>query len=140
MKLRHAAKILLRRKTDGKYLILWSSLWEENPDRSQQPDLPGGIIEPGESQVEGLIREAREEAGIALNPESVVLAYALTYDKERLASIFEIYFAEVDDFEVQLSWEHERYAWLTAEEVRALQIRMPYPIVFEHMANTQLLV
>ena len=32
---------------------------------------PGGGIEPGESQVNALLREAREEAGLVLDPKSV---------------------------------------------------------------------
>ncbi len=142
MRLRHAAKILIRRRSDQKYLILWSSEWEENPRRSHQPDLPGGIVEEGESLKIGLLREVQEEVGLDLSDAKLTLAYALTFDKENDEStVFLIYFAEIDDHtEVTLSWEHEAFKWLTAAEVRELDIRMPYPMIFEHMAETNLLV
>lgn len=141
MKLRRAAKIVIRRETDKKYLILWSSKWEERPERSQKPDLPGGVVEENESMIEGLLREVREEAGLDIEPVRLHLAHALTYDHNEWSSIFEIYFAEITgDETVTLSWEHESYRWLTAEEVLALEIRAPYPEIFTHMNELGLLV
>lgn len=137
MKLRHAAKVLVRRKSDGKYLIVWSSEWEDNPARSHQPDLPGGIVESGETQLQGLLREMNEEVGFTVPESTLLLAYALTYDKDDLASLFELYFTEIDyDPTVVLSWEHERFAWLSADEIIELNIRQPYPMIFAHMQQT----
>ena len=140
MKLRHAAKVVIRRKSDGKYLILWSSKWEENPERSQKPDLPGGIVEESESMIEGLQREVREEAGFDVDESRLVLAHAHVWDEDDTSTVFQAYFAEVDDPTVILSWEHERYAWLSADEVLALVIREPYPTIFRHMNKLGLLV
>lgn len=141
MKLRRAAKIVIRRESDKKYLILWSSKWEEKPHRSQKPDLPGGVIEEHESMIDGLLREVREEAGLAVDPSRLHLAHALTYDHNDWSSIFEIYFAEITgDEAVTLSWEHESYRWLTAEEVMALEIRQPYPTILNRMNEIGLLV
>lgn len=139
--LQHAAKALIRRKTDGKYLMLWSSVWEENPRRSQQPDLPGGVVESGETMHEGLCRELVEEIGLDVARFETTLGYAFTYENDKTISIFQCYLVVVDDDpEIKLSWEHEKYAWLTAEEVLALEIRQPYPTIFESMAKTGLLV
>lgn len=141
MKLRRAAKIIIRRESDKKYLILWSSKWEERPERSQKPDLPGGVVEENESMTEGLARELREETGLILEPSRLHLAHALTYDHNDWSSIFEIYFAEINgDEEITLSWEHESHRWLTADEVLALEIRQPYPGIFSHMNELGLLV
>ncbi len=140
MRLRHAAKILVRRKSDGKYLMLWSSKWEERPARSQKPDLPGGIVEEGESMTEGLLREVREEAGFDISESQLLLAHAQVWDSGDESTIFQMYFAEIDEPTVTLSWEHERYAWLTADEVLALDIRRPYPQIFEHMQKLGLLL
>lgn len=141
MKLRRAAKILIRRRSDGLYLILWSSKWEERPDRSQKPDIPGGVVEENESMIEGLLREVREEIGVAIHPGSLHLAHALTYDHNDWSSIFEIYFAEINgDESITLSWEHESFRWLTADEVLAMEIRQPYPGIFAHMRDIGYLV
>ncbi len=141
MLLKSAAKAIIRRKSDGKYLILTSSEWEEVPERSQQPDLPGGLIEPGETIVEGLQRELVEEIGLDIAPEQLQLVYASTYvdEPEQTSITFLLYFAELDDPEITLSWEHESFAWMTAEEVLTLDIREPYPTIFAHYHKVGLL-
>lgn len=140
MNFRYGAKVLIRRRTDNKYLMLWSSQWEENPRRSRQPDLPGGIVEEGESIAEGLLREVQEEAGFAIREADLTLAYAFVWNDNDISTLFQAYFTEIDDSEVTLSWEHERYAWLSAEEVLALEVREPYPTIFHHMRDIGLLV
>ena len=64
--IKRAAKALIRRKSDGKYLILTCSLWPENPRRSQKPDLPGGSIKRGENIEDGLLRALRSPIRPAL--------------------------------------------------------------------------
>lgn len=141
MEIQCSAKALLRRKSDGKYLILTSSEWEENPRRSQAPDLPGGLIEAGETIEEGLSRELEEEIGTGIR-DGLQLAYAMTYvnDAQTKSTTFMLFFAETDDIEIKLSWEHESYEWLTADEIRNLEIRNPYPTIISHFTKIGLLV
>ncbi len=140
MQLRYAAKVLLRRRTDNKYLVLWSSEWKENPRRSHKPDLPGGLAEQGETIAYGLLRELKEEAGIELVEDNLVLAHAHVWDEDDFSTVFQIYFAEIDHADVVLSWEHERFDWLSKDELEALDIREPYPTIFQHMKKVGLLV
>lgn len=139
MKFRYGAKALIRRRTDNKYLLLWSSKWDENPRRSQQPDLPGGIVEEGESITQGLLREVQEEVGFAISEESLKLVYAFVWNDADVSTLFQAYFAEIDDLPVTLSWEHERFEWLSADEVLALEVREPYPTIFHHMRTIGIL-
>ena len=135
-----AAKALIRRRSDGKYLILTSSKWPENPRRSQKPDLPGGIVEPHEQIEEGLLREVREEAGLDLIIDNIQLGRCSTYLDDGVSSNFLVYVAEVEgDKEVTLSWEHESYVWLTPNEVLELDIRRPYPELFQYLSTIGLL-
>jgi len=143
MSILNVGKALIRRKTDGKYLILTSSKWEERPDRSQKPDLPGGTVEAGETIEQGCAREIQEEAGLSVDPADLTLVHAFSFisDKDGTAINRLIYFAEVEgEPEVTLSWEHEAYTWLTAEELLALEIREPYPLVFKHCRDIGVLV
>lgn len=142
MPLKNIAKALIRRTSDGKYLILTSSVWPERPDRSQKPDLAGGLVEEGETFEQGCVREISEEAGLAIDSSQLVLGHADSFvDPGGQGHNRLIYFAEVSgEPEIVLSWEHESYSWLTAEEVLALDMRAPYPEVFRHMAAIGLLV
>lgn len=140
MNVKRGAKILIRRRSDGKYLILTSSLWLENPERSQQPDLPGGVIEPNEMIEEGLLREIEEETGIELTHDRLTLGYSLTYADGSDSRNFFVFISDITGEEhIQLSWEHERFEWLSADEIMALKIRQPYSDIFQYLKKTKLI-
>ena len=133
------AKIVVRNPA-GKYLILRSSEWPENPRRSLQPDLPGGMIEEGETPEVGVLRELFEEAGLTLEENDLKLAYVGLEEHDGHTFQRHIYFAETKDTDVTLSWEHDKYWWMSADEVLAMKIREPYPAVFRQLHEAGLLV
>ena len=141
MRIVNVSKVLVRRKSDDKYLLLRSSQWEERPDRSQKPDLPGGVVEAGERVEEGAARELMEEAGIKVAPESLTLVYAMSFKSDHDAAAINrlIYFTEVEEVDVKLSWEHEEFWWASADELRALEIRAPYPAIIDYLDSVGLL-
>jgi 8-oxo-dGTP diphosphatase len=57
---------------------------------SGQFHVPAGRLEPDETIVDGIIREAREETGIELSGNAVDLAYVMHFrgDSDRLAFFF----------------------------------------------------
>jgi 8-oxo-dGTP pyrophosphatase MutT (NUDIX family) len=139
--IKRAAKALIRRKSDGKYLILTCSLWPENPRRSQKPDLPGGSIKRGENIEDGLLREILEETGLSIVKETLQLGYCATRFVRGDSENFLLYVVEIEGNEpIILSWEHESYQWMSAGEVRALKIRSPYRKLFRYLVNVELLI
>lgn len=140
MKRVNISKVLVRR-ADGKYLILRGSKWEERPDRSQKPDLPGGMVEDGETHKVGGARELMEEAGISVKPGQLELVHAESFIwKEDEAVTRLIYLVRLENPEVTLSWEHEGFWWMNKQEVLGLEIRKPYPEIFGYLDKIGVLV
>lgn len=107
------AKMLLLDEKN-RALMLRRSEYREHPEKSHTPDLPGGLVDPGESEHQAVVRELQEEAGITIDPNDVLLGYAETkfYEpkQESVSKLF--YVARVAGTpEVTVSWEHESYEW-----------------------------
>ena len=142
MRIVNVAKVLIRRSSDGKYLLLRSSKWEERQDRSQKPDLAGGVVEPGETIPQGAAREVFEEAGLVVDPKDLELVYALTFksDHDGASINRSIFFTEVNGSpEVTLSTEHEEFWWATKDELLQLEIRQPYEDIFAYLNDVGIL-
>lgn len=133
------AKVLVSNGNGG-YLILRSSEWPENPRRSLQPDLPGGIVEEGETPSVGAARELMEEAGIKTKPEDLRLVYDEFESHDGKDFRRYIYFIALDNPDVTLSWEHDKFWWMSAEDVLKMTIREPYPTLFKRLNAEAILV
>lgn len=108
------AKVVIVNR-DKKILVLWRS---NKTPRPGQADLPGGGMGFGENPVDGVIREAKEEAGLALKEAQIVEAFGFIYEGKYALMLG--YVGYVDSEDVRLSWEHERYDWMGIDEVLQL--------------------
>lgn len=124
-KIESVAKVLIiDSQNRGLVLILGKHL--KYPEKSYLPDLPGGIVDPGESEQTAAIREVHEECGVTLDPENIQLAYSETsyYEKENKSVTKLLYIAYVDEVpSVTLSWEHSDYKWVAVKELHAINLR-----------------
>lgn len=109
----HVAKALIH-DADGNILILRRS--GTHPEYAYQPDLPGGIIEPNEDIVTGLIREIEEEAGVTIDPSLLTVAFE---NKVAGEYIRHLYVARLDTIQpkITISWEHDQHEWLPTDEM-----------------------
>lgn len=110
---------LLRR--DGRMLLC-----HRTPDRSHYPDvwdLPGGRVEPGESPVEALTRELKEELGIDARP-SVKAAWRTLSNEE-----FQLHIYLIDGWVGEPSNaapdEHDQIRWTRPGELGDLDLAHP---------------
>lgn len=134
-----AKTLILNEKNE--ILVLWSGKWPERPDRSEKPDLPGGIVEPGETFWEGAVREAEEETGIKLSTAALTLLYTETKFSELSHDVVAkcLMVARASTTDVTLSWEHQAYKWLPFEKVLDLEWRPFHRDALEFIARYQLL-
>lgn len=119
------AKVLII-NTQNKALTLTLGTHLQQPEKSYLPDLPGGIVDAGESEREAVIREVDEECGITLNPTNVQLAYSETayYEQENKSVTKLLYIAHVDETPtVTLSWEHSDYKWVKLDKLQEVDMR-----------------
>lgn len=142
MILESVAKVLiLNEKSEA--LILTTGEWKEHPEKEHRPDLPGGLVEPGEAEMPAAIREVSEETGIALDLQHVSLGYAETkfYEAESKSVTKLLYLARLAlTPTVTISWEHESYDWVPfATLLQTHELRPFYRDAIEYIQNNQLI-
>jgi 8-oxo-dGTP diphosphatase len=114
------AKVLLL-DADGNVLLLRRSA--THPTLAGHPDLPGGLIEPGEEPGEALAREILEETGlkIAATDLTPVYAGAEVYGGENRVRLLYKGRLSGKKPEVVISWEHDQARWLPQTELPRIE-------------------
>ncbi len=106
--MKQVAKIVII-DPDDKYLLFYRAA---HPAFGDDPDLPGGTLETGESITETMVREVQEEAGIDIDAKAIKQVFAGTEYSKR-GTRYVLFVARVAKTpEVTLSWEHKSYVWL----------------------------
>lgn len=112
MNMKQVAKIVVV-DDDNNYLMLWRS---DHPNFSNDPDLPGGIVEVGESSLDAMLREVIEETGFAMDKKVVKKLYSgVEYSAHH--THYSLYVAKLTKRpQISISWEHSSYKWLDRSE------------------------
>lgn len=79
------------------------------------PDLPGGDVEPGETDLLAIDRELSEETGLVLNTEDALhIGYDSEYEPGEGMMTRVLYMLKIETPRprIELSWEHEGYGWV----------------------------
>ena len=123
--LESVAKILIVNSKD-EILVLTLGRHLKHPEKSYGPDLPGGVVDPGESEQAAVIREVQEECAIDLDPSKLQLAYTETayYEKENKSVTKLLYIIRLDGApSITLSWEHSAYEWVSLNKLQTIDLR-----------------
>jgi len=108
---REGAGILFHCRTSGRVLLALRSKWVSDPGTW---GLPGGGVEPGESPLEGALREAEEEIGWRGEVHARPAYQSQAMNGFRYHSFIGTLEQE---FEPTINWEHERAGWFRLDDL-----------------------
>ncbi|OHA17376.1 MAG: hypothetical protein A3G52_03765 [Candidatus Taylorbacteria bacterium RIFCSPLOWO2_12_FULL_43_20] len=118
MILQVGVKVFLGNK-HGQYLLLYRSL-EKYPDVKGRWDIVGGRIVPGSKLKENLRREVKEETGLEIISEPVLIAAQDIMPDGDKHVVRLTYTAETEGEPVLNTSENTDYKWMLKEEIEAL--------------------
>ena len=115
-KLRVASKALILK--NNQVLILQRK--RNSPNDKIEWDIPGGGIETGESFIEALVREVKEETNLSVKIFDIIRAWnCIDNDKMLYGVTFATDYIAGD---IILSPEHENYIWMDIDRVATSDI------------------
>lgn len=113
-----AVKAILT-NTKGEILLLKRTLREKDVINY---DLPGGLIEPGEDELEALQREVREELHTDILNARKGKTWHFLRPKDNQTVNVQNYTGTIKG-EITLSKEHSAYAWVKEEKIRTYPVK-----------------
>lgn len=121
---------LILEDADGRALIVkanYKSHWT----------FPGGVIDPGETPLEGAVRETREEVGLVVDPATISFGWVATRTS-KLAETYQFVFrapfpaGAEQHINLQVN-EIDDFAWVTKADIETADRH--YGKVIEHWAK-----
>lgn len=113
---------------NGKFLLV-----EEETDEGPMFNQPAGHWEPGETLVDGVIREAREETAYTFRPEWLLGIYSWPHPRKDITYLRFAFIGSTTAHHPEQSLDEGiiRAVWLTPDEIRANQARNRSPLVLQ---------
>ena len=119
---------------DGRYLLV-----EEHTPEGLRLNNPAGHLEPGESPLEGVVREALEETACRFAPQALVGVYLARLHRgdEDITYLRFAFCGTVDDPEPGRALDRGivRTLWLTPQEIEASRERHRSPLLWQCVAD-----
>lgn len=120
MELQVGVKAALRNK-DGRFLLVRRSP-TKYPEAANRWDIVGGRIEPGSPLIDNLKREIKEEVGLDLMKEPVLIAAQdILIPQFPDRHVVRLTFVGEIDGAPQLDSDHTEFGWFTLSEMKNLE-------------------
>jgi 8-oxo-dGTP pyrophosphatase MutT (NUDIX family) len=103
---------------DGKILTLYRS--KTHPHLAHYVDFPGGEVEGDEDAAVAIAREIKEETGVTVQATQVNIVHGGVSKNSDGKGETRYHLGKAvlaDTPELTLSWEHERYEWLSTHDL-----------------------
>lgn len=118
-KLQVGVKVLLKNK-EGKFLLVHRSR-NKYPEKENPWDIVGGRINPGETLINNLAREVKEEIGLNLVSEPKLVAAQDILREDNVHIVRLTYLGEAEG-EVKLDIEeNDQHEWFTWTQIESMQ-------------------
>lgn len=117
---KHAVKAII--VDNGKVLFLW----DPNYRTVDKWDLPGGRKNEGESDIDALKREVKEEAGIDVNVVRMIHEWELSINSRNWLLVGKTYLCTPITTDVRLEdpdHQHTKYEWIPIERAKRLKLQ-----------------
>ena len=117
---------------DGRFLLV-----EEDTSDGLLLNNPAGHLDPGESPLQGVMRETLEETACTFTPEGFLGLYMSRFRRTRtgedITYLRMAFFGSVSEADPTLALDEGivRTVWMTADEIRACPERHRSPLVLE---------
>ncbi len=113
-------------ETDGRFLVV-----EERINRRLVFNQPAGHVEPGESLVEAVIREVREETAWGFLPQALLGVYLWRNPTSGRSYMRFAFTGKVSDHDAQQPLDRGIVCthWLSREDLRERELRLRSPLV-----------
>jgi 8-oxo-dGTP pyrophosphatase MutT (NUDIX family) len=111
---------------DGRFLLV-----EEHTELGDRFNQPAGHLEPGESLIEGAIRETLEETAYTFRPAALLGVYQYRQERTDTTYLRFAFTGEITGHETARALDQGiiRAAWLTVEEIRSRGAHHRSPLV-----------
>ena len=121
------AKLIMVDEND-QYLMLYRS---NHPVYGDDPDVPGGTAEPGETLLSAAKREVYEEVGVNVS-EMTEIYRGSQYSRSGI--VMSLFITQVGVRpKIAISWEHKSYEWLSKDNFTQISKNANDP--FMHMVH-----
>ncbi len=119
-------KAFVKNKNDEILVLKRTSTAPSNPNTW---DLPGGLLDFGETPSEAIKREIFEESSLKIN--DVKIHSETLFKRKEIPTVVIFYECEtINSEEVKTSFEHSEFKWVSISEIKEIKMQ---PWITEHL-------